>query len=130
MVHPPFYYANLLKNKILRYGSTCWLVNTGWVGGSYGIGKRISIHYTRELLDAALNNGFENVEFYTDPVFGFQVPKHCGSIPEEVFYPAKAWPSNNEYMQKYRQLAARFIDNFKRFENQTTDDLTHAGPKI
>ena len=76
MVHHPAVYADLLKKKIQRYGVNCWLVNTGWVGGSYGIGKRISIKYTRALLNAALCGALLNEEYYTDPVFGFEVPKH------------------------------------------------------
>ena len=76
MVHHPATYADLLKRKILRYGVNCWLLNTGWIGGSYGIGKRISIRHTRALLNAALAGELESVEFYEDPIFGFQVPTH------------------------------------------------------
>jgi phosphoenolpyruvate carboxykinase (ATP) len=75
MVHHPYKYAELLKRKMERYGVTCWLVNTGWVGGPYGVGKRISIRHTRNLLNAALSGKLANVEYYRDPVFGFEVPK-------------------------------------------------------
>ena len=71
MVHHPSFYADLLKRKILKYGAHCWLVNTGWIGGAYGIGKRISIRYTRGLLNAALSGKLLNVQYSTDPVFGF-----------------------------------------------------------
>ncbi len=130
MVLPPSFYADLLKRKILRYGVDCWLVNTGWVGGPYGVGKRISIRYTRDLLNSALNGELRDVEFYTDPVFGFQVPKHCPGIPDNVLYPATAWPSEDAYMKRYCNLAARFIDNIKKFTDNCPPEVLNAGPKI
>ena len=83
MVHHPAYYAEILKNKIMRYGVNCWLLNTGWVGGPYGVGKRISIRYTRRLLNAALDGELDTVEYNTDPIFGFQVPKKLSRDPRE-----------------------------------------------
>jgi len=132
MVHKPGYYANLLKQKILRHQVNCWLVNTGWVGGPYGIGKRISIRYTRGLLNAALDGLLENVEYYTDPIFGFHVPKQCPGVPEDVLYPATSWSSEEAYMKKYRGLAGRFVDNFKKFEDgsEFMREIKVAGPKI
>jgi phosphoenolpyruvate carboxykinase (ATP) len=130
MVHHPAYYADLLKRKILRYGVNCWLVNTGWVGGPYGIGKRISIRYTRSLLSAALSGALLSVQYYTDPIFGFEVPKQCPEVPESVLYPAEAWPNKDQYMNKYRQLATRFIENFKKFENSVPLEVLKSGPKI
>lgn len=130
MVHPPAFYAELLRRKIERYGVTCWLVNTGWVGGPYGIGKRISIHYTRNLLNAALEGRLDDVEYYTDPIFGFQVPKTCPGVPEDILYPERAWQNKDEYWKRYRQLAARFIDNMKKFEANTPPEVIAAGPKL
>jgi phosphoenolpyruvate carboxykinase (ATP) len=130
MVHPPAYYAELLRRKIERYGVKCWLVNTGWVGGPYGVGKRISIRYTRNLLNAALEGKLDDVEYYTDPVFGFQVPKTCPDVPEDVMYPERAWQNKEEYWRRYRQLASRFIDNMKKFEAETPREVIEAGPKI
>jgi phosphoenolpyruvate carboxykinase (ATP) len=131
MVHTPGYYANLLKNKIVRHQVNCWLVNTGWVGGPYGTGKRISIRYTRDLLNAALDGLLQDVEYYTDPVFGFLVPKHCPGVPDQVLYPATSWPSESAYMTRYRNLAGRFIDNFKKFEDNSPliSEIKLAGPK-
>jgi phosphoenolpyruvate carboxykinase (ATP) len=130
MVHHPYVYANLLKQKILRYGANCWLVNTGWIGGAYGVGKRISIGYTRALLNAALSGKLLNVEYYADPIFGFQVPKTCDGVPSEILNPANSWHDKNVYIQKYRQLASRFIDNFKKFEQGTPPEVIKAGPKL
>ena len=128
MVHHPAKYAELLARKMERYGATAWLLNTGWVGGPYGVGKRISIGYTRAMLTAALNGDLENVEYYTEPVFGFQVPKNCPSVPDDVFDPASSWPSPEAYNDKYRQLAARFVENFKKFADDSPPEVCAAGP--
>ncbi|PKN91350.1 MAG: phosphoenolpyruvate carboxykinase (ATP) [Chloroflexi bacterium HGW-Chloroflexi-6] len=130
MVHHPYKYADLLKHKIERYGVTCWLVNTGWVGGPYGIGKRISIRYTRALLNAALTGKLAEVEYYQDPVFGFEVPKTCPDVPESVLQPWSSWPGRAEYDRRYKDLAARFRENFKKFEDGTPQEVIDAGPKF
>lgn len=130
MVHHPAYYADLLKRKVERYGVNCWLLNTGWVGGPYGVGKRISIRYTRAMLNAALDGKLDDVEYYTDPIFGFQVPKTCPDVPDSVMDPASSWSSKEAYMKRYRSLASRFVDNFKKFADETPDEVNAAGPKI
>jgi phosphoenolpyruvate carboxykinase (ATP) len=130
MVHNPAYYADLLKGKILRYNVNCWLINTGWVGGPYGIGKRISIRYTRAMLNAALDGKLDQVEYTTDPIFGFRVPKRCPDVPESVLDPASSWPSREDYMKKYRSLASRFIDNFKKFSPDCPPEIISSGPKL
>ena len=130
MVHHPSVYADLLRRKIMRYGVNCWLVNTGWVGGPYGIGKRISIRYTRAMLNAALSGKLNNVEYTTDPIFGFQVPKTCPDVPAEVLDPSSSWHDKKVYLQRYRALASRFVDNFKKFEEGTPPDIAAAGPKL
>ncbi len=130
MVHRPAAYADLLRRKIERYQVQTWLLNTGWVGGAYGVGKRISIRYTRAMLNAALSGALNQVQFVTDPVFGFEVPQSCEGVPSEVLNPASSWPSRKEYDQKYRQLAARFIDNFKKFAQNSPADVLEAGPLV
>ncbi len=130
MVHHPTFYANLLRRKIERYGVHCWLINTGWTGGPYGVGKRISIRHTRALLSAALSGALLDVEYYTDPIFGFEVPKTCPGVPDSVLYPAESWPSRDEYWKKYRQLAARYIDNFKKFAPDCPPEVRAAGPRL
>jgi phosphoenolpyruvate carboxykinase (ATP) len=130
MVHHPAFYADLLRRKIERYGVTCWLLNTGWVGGPYNVGKRISIRYTRTMLNAALNGELDQVEYVTDPVFGFRVPKTCPGIPDGVMNPAASWPSPKAYMERYRSLASRFIDNFKKFEEGVSTEVIASGPNI
>jgi len=130
MVLKPSYYADLLKRKILRYQVNCWLVNTGWVGGPYGVGKRISIQYTRQLLNSALDGVLDDVEYYEDPIFKFKVPKTCPGIPESILYPATSWGSESEYYAKYRALASRFIDNFKMFKDDVPFEVAQSGPVI
>lgn len=131
MVHHPAVYARLLYQKIVRYNVHCWLLNTGWVGGPYGVGKRISIRYTRTLLNSALDGLLNQVDYSTDPVFGFQVPKTCPGIPSEVLEPSSSWPDHEAYMKRYRGLASRFIDNFKKFEDvKEIREIKKAGPHL
>jgi len=130
MVHHPSFYADLLKRKIMKHGAACWLVNTGWIGGPFGIGKRISIGHTRALLNAALSGELQKVKFVKDPVFGFEVPTACEGVPANVLDPSGSWPSKENYMLKYKQLAARFIENFKKFEDGCPPEVIKAGPKI
>jgi phosphoenolpyruvate carboxykinase (ATP) len=130
MVHRPGFYSDLLRDKIDRYGVNCWLLNTGWVGGAYGIGKRISIHYTRAMLNAALSGQLLAVDYGTDPVFGFQIPKTCPDVPDDVLNPSDAWPSQMIYLERYRELASRFIDNFKKFDQDFSPGVKSAGPNL
>ena len=130
MVHHPSHYAELLRRKIERYEVNCWLLNTGWVGGTYGVGKRISINYTRAMLKAALTGTLLDQEFITDPIFKFEVPRSCDGVPSDVLDPSSAWPSQEEYMSKYRQLAMRFVDNFKKFASDCPPEVIKAGPVL
>ncbi|MFN2148792.1 MAG: phosphoenolpyruvate carboxykinase (ATP) [Anaerolineales bacterium] len=130
MVHNPSFYADLLRRKIERHNVKAWLLNTGWVGGPYGVGKRISIKYTRAMLNEALTGRLNDVEFTRDPIFRFEVPTACEGVPSDVLNPSSSWPSRKEYEQKYRQLAARFIDNFKKFAPDCPQDVLDAGPVI
>ncbi|MBW8009853.1 MAG: phosphoenolpyruvate carboxykinase (ATP) [Chloroflexi bacterium] len=130
MVHPPIFYADLLARKIKHYGASSWLINTGWVGGAYGVGKRISIKHTRALLNAALSGELLKVKYSKDPIFGFEVPETCPGVPDSVLKPAEAWPNQDEYWDKYRQLASRYIDNFKKFAKDSPKEVLEAGPKV
>jgi phosphoenolpyruvate carboxykinase (ATP) len=129
MVHHPYAYAELLKRKVLKHGASVWLVNTGWTGGPFGVGKRISIHHTRALLNAALSGKLNRVEYKKDPVFGFDVPTTCEGVPSDILDPASTWPSRDEYFKKYDALAARFIENFKLMMAECPEHILEAGPK-
>ncbi|MDZ7764017.1 MAG: phosphoenolpyruvate carboxykinase (ATP) [Melioribacteraceae bacterium] len=129
MVRHPFDYAQMLKERMMKHNVNVWLVNTGWVGGPFGVGKRISIRHTRNLLNAALDGKLEKVEYRNDKLFGFDVPKTCPDVPEDVLTPSASWGNEKEYWKKYDALAARFIENFKLFEKGVTDEVKNAGPK-
>lgn len=129
MVRHPFKYAEMLKERIMKNESHVWLVNTGWVGGKFGIGKRISIRHTRNLLNAALEGKLVSVEYRKDKLFGFEVPLTCPEVPQDVLDPMNAWGNKEEYWNKYDALAARFIDNFKLFKKGVTTEVYNAGPK-
>ncbi len=129
MVRHPFEYAEMLKQRMLKHNVNVWLVNTGWVGGRFGVGKRISIRHTRNLLNAALDGKLEKVKFRKDKLFGYEVPTTCPEVPEDVLYPEMAWGNKDEYWKKYDALAARFVENFKLFEKGCSQDVINAGPK-
>jgi phosphoenolpyruvate carboxykinase (ATP) len=100
------------------------------VGGPYGVGKRISIHNTRALLRAALNGKLDDVEYYRDPIFGFEVPTECPEVLSEVLTPSASWDDKKEYDRRYKELAMRFQQNFAKFADNTPPEVVEAGPKI
>jgi len=128
MVHHPFRYAELLKQKMAKHGAQCWLVNTGWTGGPFGVGKRISIHHTRALLNAALDGSLLEVPYRQDKLFGFDVPKSCPGVSTDVLDPSNTWGSKDTYWRKYDALASRYIENFKLFASGCPDEVVAAGP--
>jgi phosphoenolpyruvate carboxykinase (ATP) len=130
MVHHPYAYARMLKARLMKYGATCWIVNTGWTGGPFGVGKRISIKHTRALLNAALSGKLDNVSFRPDPVFGFAVPSECEGVPSQILDPAGSWPNRTAYYRQYSALAARFIENFKLLKDGCPEELLKAGPQL
>jgi phosphoenolpyruvate carboxykinase (ATP) len=129
MVHHPYFYADLLKRKIENHDAKVWLVNTGWVGGKFGVGKRISIRHTRNMLNAVLDGELDHVKFRKDKVFNFDIPITCPNVPEDVLDPSNAWGNKNEYWMKYDALASRYIENFKIFIEGCPEQIVNAGPK-
>jgi phosphoenolpyruvate carboxykinase (ATP) len=129
MVHHPFTYAKLLTAKMQQHDCRCWLVNTGWVGGRFGVGKRISIRHTRNLLNAALDGKLDDVEYRRDRLFKFEVPCVCPEVPEDVLEPSNAWGNKEEYWKTYDGLAARYIENFKLYQEGCPPEVVAAGPK-
>ncbi len=125
----PSVYAEILGEKIQKHKVNCWLVNTGWTGGPYGIGQRMSIKYTRALLSAALNGELHDVSFDTDPFFGLNIPQTCRNVPSDILNPKNTWNDKDAYDQKAAELAARFKTNFKEFEAHVGQDVVKAGPR-
>jgi len=119
----------MLGEKISRHNTRVYLVNTGWSGGPYGVGKRIDLRYTRAMVAAAINGTLEDVETVTDPVFGLQIPVHCPGVPAEVLQPRNTWSDKRAYDNQVRELARRFIENFEKFSDMAPE-LKAAGPKL
>ncbi len=130
MVLHPSRYAELLADKIRKHDVNCWLVNTGWSGGPYGIGERMPIKYTRALLNAALEGRLAKVKYDVDPIFGLQVPTSCPDVPKEILNPKNTWSDKEAYDRKAEQLARLFVDNFRQFEDRSSDEIKSAGPQV
>jgi phosphoenolpyruvate carboxykinase (ATP) len=126
----PTVYAKLLGEKIEKHQVQCWLVNTGWTGGSYGVGHRMEIAYTRAMVNAALDGSLDGASFEPDPIFRIQVPAACCNVPDQVLRPRNTWEDKTAYDQQARRLAHMFIDNFQQFEDMVDEDIRAAGPRI
>ncbi len=122
MVHHPTVYARLLGKRIEDHDVDCWLVNTGWTGGPYGVGKRMSIAHTRAMVNAAIEGRIPH-EFEAEPFFGLMIPKSVPGVPADVLNPRGAWTDKAAYDEQARKLSQLFFDNFKRFEMHTTDNV-------
>jgi phosphoenolpyruvate carboxykinase (ATP) len=128
LVWHPSKYAEMLAEKIREHGSDVWLVNTGWSGGGYGIGKRITLTNTRSIINAIHNGALTDVEYKTDPVFGLHVPKTCPDVTGSILWPKNTWANASNYDAKAAHLAHLFKQNFKQFESGTSKEITQAGP--
>lgn len=123
----PMVYAKLLGEKIEKHGSKVYLVNTGWSGGPYGIGKRMNLTYTRTMVSAALNGELDNVTFIKDPIFNLEIPASCPGVPAEILNPKNTWADKKAYDVQAKNLAVKFIENFKKYDN-VTNEVKNAGP--
>jgi phosphoenolpyruvate carboxykinase (ATP) len=112
----PKVYAAMLGERLRQYGAQCWLVNTGWTGGVFGVGKRMSLPHTRALVTAALDGSLADAEFVTEPAFGLSIPTSCPGVPSELLNPRNAWADKAAYDRQAAALAARFEKNFVRFD--------------
>ena len=117
----PEVYGKLLEELIARHGAECWLVNTGWSGGKYGTGKRMSIHHTRALLRGALDGSLAKVKFRKEPFFGLSIPEHVAGIPDNVLNPRLTWTDKAAYDATAKELVKRFEENFAGFEGGVGD---------
>jgi len=125
----PFTYAKLLGEKIARHDARVWLVNTGWSGGPYGVGKRMKISYTRAMVAAALSGALCDIETTPDPVFGLNVPVSVPNVPDQVLQPRNTWAHGAAYDEQAQKLARMFVDNFKQFADEVSEKVKAAGPK-
>ena len=126
----PTKYAEMLGKKMKEFSVDVWLINTGWSGGEYGVGNRISLKYTRAMITAALNNQLNNVEYITHKVFGLNMPTSCPNVPSEILSPKNTWTNKSAYDEKANKLARAFNENFLQFSDHANDEILNAAPKI
>ena len=126
----PIIYAHELTRKMKAHNADAWLVNTGWMGGPYGTGKRIDLPSTRRIIDAILNKTINDVPYTTIPVFNLSIPTTVPGVPADLLDPGKKWPENDAWLKAARELAEKFVKNFSKFtSNPETAKLISSGPK-
>jgi phosphoenolpyruvate carboxykinase (ATP) len=123
----PIVYANMLGERISKHSSRVYLINTGWTGGPYGIGKRMDLNYTRKMVSAAINGDLESVNYRHDKIFNLDIPLSCPGLPSKILDPSSTWSDSHNYSVAARRLATLFIRNFERFGGPVAD-LVSAGP--
>jgi phosphoenolpyruvate carboxykinase (ATP) len=123
MVHRPTVYAKLLGERIAQHGVTCWLVNTGWSGGPYGVGKRMAIAHTRAMVNAALDGALRHAAFVREPFFGLEIPRAVPDVPNDVLNPRNVWADPSAYDAQAEKVARLFFENFKKFEAHASDGV-------
>ena len=121
-------YAELLAKRLVEHKADCWLVNTGWSGGPYGVGSRMKIEVTRALLDAVLEGSLADVRMDPDPYFGFLVPSAAPGVDERVLHPRQTWGDPDAYDRQARKLAGMFQKNFEQFRDTAPPEVAAAGP--
>jgi len=124
----PHIYAEMLGERLKKHKAACWLVNTGWSGGKFGVGKRMSLKHTRALVNAALDGKLDEVEFVTEPAFGLHIPVSCPGVPTDILNPRNVWADPAAYDRQAAELADRFEVNFRQFN--ASDAIRVAGPRI
>lgn len=128
MLLNPVVYAKLLGEKINEFNTEVYLINTGWIGGAYGQGKRIKLSYTREMVNAVIKDKMKNIEFYEHPIFKLFIPVTCPNVPDEILNPRDIWRDKEAYDKSALELAERFAENFKKFKD-VSEDISNAGVK-
>lgn len=124
----PTKYAEMLGKKLEEEGVNVWLVNTGWSGGEYGVGKRISLKYTRAMITAALNGDLNQVDYKKHEIFGLAMPTECPNVPSEILHPKQTWSDQSAYNVKANKLADSFVKNFEKFSEYANEDILAAAP--
>ena len=126
----PTRYAELLGQKMESSQVNVWLVNTGWSGGPYGVGSRLSLNYTRSLITAALEGKLENVEYKNHEVFGLAMPTECDDVPSEILSPRNTWEDKSAYDLKANELAQAFNNNFNKYSDFANQEMLDSAPKL
>jgi phosphoenolpyruvate carboxykinase (ATP) len=118
----------MLGEKIKEYNVNVWLVNTGWIGGKYGKGERISLEYTRAMIKAALEGELNTAHYIRHASFGLMVPSSCSGVPSLLFNPEGTWKNKKAYAKAANTLAGFFTSNFKKYSGLVSKEITWAGP--
>lgn len=127
----PTVYGKLLGEKMEKHNVNAYLVNTGWTGGGYGVGKRMSIKATRACINAILDGSIKNVEFDQTPFFKLHIPKTLAGVDSALLNPRNAWQDKDSFDQTAKKLAGMFVANFKKYLSENDEfDFTKAGPQI
>jgi phosphoenolpyruvate carboxykinase (ATP) len=126
---PPAAYASLLGEKLRKHQAACWLVNTGWAGGPYGVGARMKLPYTRAMLNAALSGELNGAEMEPHPIFKVSVPKTCPGVPPQFLDARGLWSDKAAYDRAARDLSARFNKNFEKFTG-VAREIAEAAPVL
>jgi phosphoenolpyruvate carboxykinase (ATP) len=126
----PTRYARMLGEKMREHNASVYLVNTGWSGGRYGVGRRMPIQNTRAMVTAALTGALAKVEYSPDPVFGIAVPKSCPGVPSDVLTPRNAWADKAAYDAAAKQLATLFVKNFEKYKAEASPEVIAAAPQV
>jgi phosphoenolpyruvate carboxykinase (ATP) len=130
LVWHPTKYAQLLADQMVMHGTSAWLVNTGWSGGAFGVGSRISLKYTRYIIDAIHNGSLAIADYVTDPIFGLTVPKSCAGVPGKILQPRGTWADQNAFEKTAKTLATKFKDNFAQYADKASEEVLNAGPSV
>jgi phosphoenolpyruvate carboxykinase (ATP) len=125
---PATTYSRMLSEKLREHGTRCYLINTGWSGGPYGVGSRINLAATRQMVQAVINGKLDGAETRMDPFFGLNVPVEVPGVPTELLDPRETWDDKDAYDQQARELACLFAENFKKFEDEVDEEVKEAGP--
>jgi phosphoenolpyruvate carboxykinase (ATP) len=125
----PMRYAALLGEKLSRHQVGCWLVNTGWSGGPYGVGSRMKLKYTRAIIDAIHSGALAKAPTVDHPIFGFAVPTCCPAVPEEMLQPEQTWSSAAAYRDAAKRLASLFQENFAKYAEKASPEIRSAAPR-
>ena len=125
---PATTYSTMLSERLREHGTRCYLINTGWSGGPYGVGSRIDISATRRMVTAVIEGKLDEAETRQDPVFGLNVPKEVSGVPTEVLDPRGTWEDKDAYDEQAQKLADLFKQNFTKFESEVSEEVRKAGP--
>jgi len=124
----PITYAEMLEKKMKEHSVNIWMVNTGWIGGGYGVGNRMKLQYTRAMITAALQGKLDRVEYHPHSIFRMMMPKGCPGVPQELLSAEFTWANKEDYAKAARKLADFFIKNFEKYRDFADTEIMDGAP--